>query len=285
MSVVSEKETSGPAYERVIRARPGLISLNFEELWQYRELFVFLAWRDIIVRYKQTYIGIAWAVLQPFLTTVVFTVVFGMLAKVPSHGAPYAVMSLAGVVPWFFFANAMRESSNSLIASQNMITKVYFPRLIIPSSAVLSGLVDFGVGMLILFCMMVWYGVSFSPLLLLLPFFFFMAFLAAFAVGLWLSALNVKYRDVKYIVPFLTQMGFFVSPVGLTSSAWRDHFGLWYDMNPMVGVIDGFRWCVLGGSFEPHWTGFWLSLSVTVILMISGALYFRNTEKSFADII
>ena len=275
--------------ERVIRPQHGLIAVNFGELWRYRELFGFLAWRDILIRYKQTYLGVAWAVLQPFLTTLVFVLVFEKLGKFDSKGAPYAVMTFAAMLPWQFFANALSESSNSIVASSNMISKIYFPRLIIPASAVLSGLVDFLIGLVILFVLMILFGVKFQLHLLLLPLFLFIAFAAAFSTGVWLSALNVKYRDVKYIVPFFTRMGLYVSPVGFLSTLILDKFGpkvfFAYSLNPMVGVIDGFRWCVLGGSFEPYWPGVCASLAVVAILAVTGVVYFRNTEKTFADVI
>lgn len=271
--------------ERVIRPKHGLVALDLRELWRYRELFLHLAWRDILIRYKQTYLGVAWALLQPLLMMVVFTVVFGRLGKFESQGAPYEVMTLAGLVPWLFFANAMSSSSNSLIAAANMVSKIYFPRLIIPASAVLGGLVDFGIALGILFGMMLFYGVSFSPLLLLLPVFFAVALLAAFATGLWLSALNVKYRDVKYVVPFIVTMGLYVSPVAFMSAKVPEHWRFLYNLNPMVGVIDGFRWCVLGPAFQPYWPGFGMSVAVIAVLLVSGAFYFRSAEKTFADVI
>ena len=272
-------------FERVLRARRGFAHLDLRELWRYRELFVFLSWRDILVRYKQTYLGVAWAVLQPVLTMLVFTVIFGHLAKFPSNGMPYAVMTFAALLPWQFFSNALSESSNSVVASANIISKVYFPRLIIPASAVLSGLVDFGISLGILGGLMLYYGVPFRPLLALLPVFLLLAFCASFALGTWLAALNVKYRDVKYIVPFFTRMGLYVSPVGFMSSLVPDRWRFWYSLNPMVGVIDGFRWCILGPGFEPYWPGFWASVGVVLLLLVSGMLYFRGTEKTFADVI
>ena len=271
--------------ERVIRPRQGFVAVNFAELWRYRELFGFLAWRDILVRYKQTYLGVAWALLQPFLTMVVFTVVFGKLAKFPSNGAPYAVLTLAGLLPWQFFANALSESSGSVVASSRMISKIYFPRLIIPASAVLSGVVDFLIGFLILVAMMIWYGAPVHLLLLALPLFFCLALMAAFAAGTWLSALNVKYRDVKYVVPFFTRMGLLVSPVGFLSGIIPERWRFWYGLNPMVGVIDGFRWCILGPGFEPYLPNVITSIAVTLVLFIGGVFYFRSTERTFADII
>lgn len=274
------------APERVLRPHKGLVALNLPELWRFRELFGFLAWRDILVRYKQTYLGVAWAVLQPVLTMVIFTVLFGRFAKFPSNGAPYEVLVLAGLLPWQLFANALTESSNSLVASARIISKVYFPRLIIPASAVLSGFLDALIGVVILFVLMPVYGVEFRPHLLLLPVFFGLAFLAAFAVGVWFSALNVRYRDVKYIVPFFTRIGMYVTPVAfLWTSLVPERWVFWYSLNPLVGVIDGFRWCILGPAFEPHWMGFCTSNLVTLVLLGTGLVYFRATERTFADVI
>ena len=280
-------QTSRPAAvaERVIKARHGLVFIDFRELWNFRELFLFLAWRDILVRYKQTALGIAWAVLQPFLTTVVFTVIFGRIGKFPSDGAPYPVITLAALLPWNYFANAMSESSASLVASSSMISKIYFPRLIIPASALISGMVDFLISVAMLGCFMAYYHVPLRPEILLLPVFFLVCVVAAFAVGVWLSALNVKYRDVKYIVPFFTRIGLYVSPVGFLSTLVPERWRLLYNLNPMVGVIDGFRWCVLGGKFAPYWPGFLISLCVMAVLAVTGLIYFRTAEKKFADII
>jgi lipopolysaccharide transport system permease protein len=276
-------------HERVIKARHGLVPLDLGELWHYRELFFFLTWRDILIRYKQTYLGVAWALLQPLLLTLVFTIIFGRLGKFQSGGAAYEVMTLAGLVPWLFFANALSAGSGSLIASSNMVSKIYFPRLIIPASAVLSGVIDFAISLLILFGLMLWNHVPLRPHLLLLPCFFLVAFLAAFAAALWLSALNVRYRDVKYVVPFLVQMGLYASPVAFMSSLVAEKLGaqwqFWYNLNPMVGVIDGFRWCILGPQFEPYWPGFLVSVAMILVLNVSGAFYFRSAEKTFADVI
>lgn len=272
--------------ERVIRPRSGWARLELAELWRYRELFGFLAWRDILVRYKQTYLGFAWAVLQPVLTTVVFTVLFGRFAKFPSNGAPYEVLIFAALIPWQLFSNALSESSNSLVASARIISKVYFPRLIIPLSTVIGGLVDALIALGILALMMPIYGVEIRPNVLLLPVFFFLAFLAAFAVGIWFSALNVRYRDVRYIVPFITRIGMYVSPVAfLWTSLIPDRWKFWFSLNPLVGVIDGFRWCILGPQFEPYWPGFWISTGVTLCVLVTGLLYFRATERTFADVI
>lgn len=271
--------------ERTIKAKKGLVPLDFKELHQYRELFWVLSWRNVLIRYKQTYLGIAWAVLQPLLTMLVFVVIFGSVAKMDSKGAPFAVFSFAALLPWLFFSNAISESSNSLVASQNMITKVYFPRLIIPASAVLSGVLDLLISMGLLLLLMLWYGVKFTPYFLLLPLFFIATFLTAMGFGFWFSALSVRYRDVKYVVPFLVRMGIYISPVGYLSEKLYSRFGDWYGLNPLVGIIDGFRWCILGNAFEPNWTGLWLGVIVMLVVLISGAVYFRSTEKTFADVI
>ena len=272
--------------ERVLRPSHGLAALNIRELWRYRELFGFLAWRDILVRYKQTYLGVAWALLQPLLTMVVLTMVFSRFAKLPSGGAPYALLVMSALLPWQVFANAVSESSTSLVASARIISKVYFPRLIIPASAVLSGFIDAIIALAILLVRMVVYGVGFQWHLLLLPVFLGLSFLAAFSAGIWFSALSVRYRDVKYIVPFITRVGMYVTPVGFD---WRvavpEQWKFWFSLNPLVGVIDGFRWCVLGPQFEPYWPGFWLSTGVVVVLIATGLYYFRSTERSFADVI
>ena len=261
------------------------MSIDFAELWRYRELFLFLTWRDILVRYKQTYIGVTWAALQPLLTMVIFTAIFSLVGKFPSNGAPYPVLVFAALLPWQFFANAMTESSQSLVASERMITKVYFPRLIIPASAVMTGIVDLLISVLILIAMMWGFNVPFTPRLLMLLLFFIVAFLAAFSVGLWFSALNVRYRDVKYIVPFIVRMGMYISPVGFISDVVPERYRFLYNLNPMVGVIDGFRWCILGARFEPYWEGFLVSILVIIILLITGAIYFRSMERTFADVI
>lgn len=271
--------------ELVIKPKKGMLGLDLAELWRYRELFVFLAWRDILVRYKQTAIGILWAIIQPVLTVVIFTLVFGRLADLPSGTAPYAVMTLAGVLPWQFFANAITQSSNSIVSAQNMVQKVYFPRLIIPVSSTLSGALDFAIGMVLLLVLMLWYSVPFTWALLLLPLFSMFALASALCLGIWMAALNVKYRDVKYVIPFAVSMGLYLSPVGYMSSVVPERWKIWYSLNPMVGVIDGFRWAVLGSEFEPYWPGLMLSIGVVLVLLISSLVYFRSTERTFADII
>ncbi len=278
-------EVTQDTAERIIRPRKGLIDINFAELWRYRELFGFLAWKDVIVRYKQTAIGIVWAVLQPVFTMVVFTVIFGKLAKFPSNDAPYAVMTFAALLPWQFFSNALSRGSDSVVGAGNMVRKIYFPRLIIPASATLGAVVDFIIAFVILIGLMIWYDVSFRIHLLLLPAFFLIAMMAAFGASLWFSALNVKYRDVKHIIPFIVRMGIYISPVGFMSSMIPEKWRFWYSLNPMVGVIDGFRWAILGPQFEPYWPGFWISLAMVVLLLVSGAYYFRYFERTFADVI
>lgn len=271
-------------YDLIIEPGGG-IKRYWRDLWKYRELFLFLAWRDILVRYKQTVIGIAWSVIRPVLTMIVFSVVFGSLAKLPSNGVPYPIMVYAAMLPWQFFANALTESSNSLIDNANLLTKVYFPRLIVPAGSVIVGLVDFFISLVILFGIMAWYQYLPDIRMLLLPFFLALAFLASFGAGLWLSALNVKYRDFRYVVPFLVQFGLYISPVGFSSAIVPEKWRMLYFLNPMVGVIDGFRWAILGDAFPVYWPGLALSASLTLLMFIGGLLYFRNMERSFADVI
>lgn len=257
----------------------------WQDLWRYRELFYFLAWRDILVRYKQTAIGIAWALIRPFLTMVVFTVVFGNLAKLPSEGVPYPILVFAAMLPWQFFANALSECSNSLITNANLISKVYFPRLIVPISAVIVSFVDFMVSGIIMLGLMAWYNFVPDWRILTLPLFIAIAFAAAIGCGLWLAALNVEYRDFRYIVPFIVQFGLYISPVGFSSSVVPEQWRLLYSLNPMVGVIDGFRWAILGGNSRIYWPGFALSIALVLVLLLSGIWYFRKTERTFADVI
>ena len=257
----------------------------WKDLWRYRELFYFLAWRDILVRYKQTIIGITWAIIRPVLTMVVFTVVFGNLAKLPSGGAPYPIMVFAAMLPWQLFASSFSEAGNSLIANTNMISKVYFPRLVMPTTAVIVSFVDFLISFAILLAMMLWYGFIPEVRIIMLPLFILIAFAASMAGGLWIAALNVKYRDFRYIIPFVVQFGLYISPVGFTSSIVPDKWRLLYSLNPMVGVIDGFRWAILGGEYQLYLPGFLLSLALVVFILVSGIVYFRKTEKTFADVI
>jgi lipopolysaccharide transport system permease protein len=257
----------------------------WQDLWRYRELFYFLAWRDILVRYKQTAIGVAWALIRPVLTMIVFTVVFGKLAKLPSGGVPYPILVFSAMLPWQFFANALSECSNSLITNANLISKIYFPRLVVPTSAVIVSFVDFLISGIILLGLMAWYDFVPSWRILTLPLFILIAFAAAMGAGLWLAALNVKYRDFRYIVPFIIQFGLYVSPVGFSSSIVPESWRWLYSLNPMVGVIDGFRWAILGGETQLYLPGFFLSAGFVVLLLISGIQYFRAYERSFADVI
>jgi lipopolysaccharide transport system permease protein len=257
----------------------------WRDLWRYRELFFFLAWRDILVRYKQTVIGILWALGRPLLTMLVFTLVFSKLAKLPSEGAPYPILVFAALLPWQFFANAFSGAGESLISNAGMISKVYFPRLVIPASAVIVSFADFLISGIILAGLMVWYGFEPGLRMLTLPLFILVAFAAAMGAGLWIAALNVKYRDFRYIVPFVVQFGLYISPVGFSSSIVPEHWRLLYSINPMVGVIDGFRWAILGGNTQLYWPGFWLSISLVLVILVTGIYYFRRTEKTFADVI
>ncbi|MEH1965223.1 ABC transporter permease [Nostoc sp.] len=257
----------------------------WKDIWRYRELFYFLAWRDILVRYKQTAIGIAWALIRPFLTMVVFTIVFGQLAKLPSQGAPYPILVFSAMLPWQFFANSLSECSNSLIGNANLISKVYFPRLIVPTSAVVVSFVDFLISGMILLALMAWYNFVPSWRILTLPLFIAIAFAASMGAGLWFASLNVKYRDFRYIVPFIVQFGLYISPVGFSSSIIPQKWQLLYSLNPIVGVIDGFRWAILGGESKLYLPGFLLSLTLVILLLFSGIWYFRKTERTFADVI
>ncbi|EDX75055.1 ABC-2 type transporter superfamily [Coleofasciculus chthonoplastes PCC 7420] len=258
----------------------------WKDLWRYRELFYFLAWRDILVRYKQTIIGIAWALIRPFLTMMVFTVVFSKIAKLPSEaGAPYPILVFAAMLPWQFFANSLSECSNSLITNANLISKVYFPRLIVPTSAVIVSFVDFMISGIILLGLMAWYDFVPSWRIMTLPLFIGIAFMASMGVGLWLASLNVKYRDFRYIVPFIVQFGLYISPVGFSSSLVPEGWRFIYSLNPMVGVIDGFRWAILGGESKLYLPGFTLSLGLVALLFASGIWYFRKVERTFADVI
>ena len=257
----------------------------WRDLWSYRELFLFLAWRDILVRYKQAVIGVAWSVLRPLLTMVIFTIVFGKLAKLPSDGVPYPILVVAAMLPWHFFASAVSEGSNSLVQNASIISKVYFPRVIVPLSAVVVSLVDFLISFALLLALMLWYQFTPDWRILLLPAFLILAVAVSIGPILWLAALNVRYRDFRYVVPFLIQLGLFISPVGFSSSIIPEQWRLVYSLNPMVGVIDAFRWSVLGGQTPPYVPGMVLSIATTVLLLVSGIWYFRRTERSFADVI
>jgi lipopolysaccharide transport system permease protein len=258
----------------------------WRDLWRYRELFYILSWRDIKVRYKQTFIGAAWSIIRPLLTMIVFTIVFGKVAKLPTEGAaPYMIMVYAAMLPWQFFSNALSESSASLTGNANLISKVYFPRLIVPASSVIVSLVDFFISFLILVVLFIIYQFTPSWHIVFLPFFILIAFFTAFGVGLFFTALNVKYRDFKYIIPFVVQLGLYISPVGFSSTIVPPQWRLLYSLNPMVGVIDGFRWAIIGGDSQLYWPGLILSLASNIVFMWLGLLFFRKMEKSFADVI
>jgi lipopolysaccharide transport system permease protein len=277
------------AYELILE--PGRADRQYwRDLWRYRELFYILAWRDVSVRYKQTAVGVAWALIQPLLTMLIMTVIFGKVAGLPSEGAaPYALMVFAAMLPWQFFSTSLATASQSLVSNANLISKVYFPRMIIPASAVITSFVDFLVSFSILAGTMAWFRFWPDWRILTLPLFMGLAFLAAIGPGLWITALNVKYRDFRYVIPFVVQLGLYVSPVAYSSSVIRQHFGdgvfTLYSLNPMVGVIDGFRWAILGGEASIYWPGFALSIAFAIVFLFLGIWYFRKTERTFADVI
>lgn len=272
-------------YEIILES--GSAGSNYwKDLWRYRELFQVLAWRDVSVRYKQTVIGIAWALFRPLLTMIIFTVVFGIIAKLPSEGnVPYSLLVFAGMLPWTFFSMALSDASNSLITNANLLSKVYFPRLIVPVSAVVVASVDFLISFAILVCMMVYFQFAPGWQMLLLPFFIVLAFLASLGPSLWIAALNVKYRDFRYLIPFIVQFGLYISPVGFSSSAIPHRWRLLYSLNPIVGIIDGFRWCILRGETEVYIPGLVASLVVTAMFLWIGVKQFRRMENTFADLI
>ncbi len=273
--------------ERLLILEPGRAEKNYwMDLWHYRELFAILAWRDVAVRYKQTVIGVAWAVIRPFLTMVVFTVVFGKVAKLPSDGSvPYPIMVFAGMLPWYLFSTILSEASNSLVTNAQLVSKVYFPRLIIPAASAVVALVDFLISFIILFGLMIWYGFLPDWRIVFLPIFVLLAVAASLGPALYITALNVKYRDFRYVIPFIVQFGLYVSPVGFSSTNIPDEWRFWYSLNPVVGVIDGFRWCLLGGESQLYMSGFLASLFVIAFFLWLGVRYFRNMEKTFADLV
>jgi lipopolysaccharide transport system permease protein len=282
--ILSERTMNQP---NTLVIEPGLVERNYwRDLWRYRELFYILAWRDIAVRYKQTVIGAAWALIQPFLAMVVFTVIFGKLAKLPTDGsAPYALMVYAALLPWQLFSSVFSGSAGSLLGNANLISKVYFPRLIVPTARGVVALVDFLISLVVLVILMGWYRFLPSWHIALLPLFVVMALLASLGPGLWATALNVKYRDFAYIIPFVIQAGQFISPVGFTSSVVKGHWRLVYSLNPVAGVIDGFRWAILGGQSKFYMPGFLISWGVILLLLWLGIRKFRKTERTFADLI
>ena len=261
-------------------------ALNYwKDLWRYRQLFLFLSWKEILIRYKQTVLGIGWSVIRPILIMIVFSVVFGKFAKMPDEGVPYPILVFAALLPWQYFSTALTESSNSLVGNANMISKIYFPRIIIPASSIIVSLVDFLISLLILGIIIMYYRFPITWYVLLIPFFLLLASIAAYGLGIFFAALNVKYRDFKYVVPFIVQFGLYASPVGFSSSIIPEKWQLLYSLNPMVGVIDGFRWAIIGKNYSVYWPGVGLSVLFTSILLFFALKYFRATEKTFADII
>ena len=285
-NIPASSTVSLPPSEAHLSIEPprGWAALELRELWLYRELLFFLAWRDIKLRYKQTALGAAWAILQPLLTMVIFSVIFGQLAKLPSDGIPYPIFTYAALLPWQLFSFALTNSSNSLINSQNLISKVYFPRLIIPLASTLAGLMDFAIAFLVLLGLMAYYHITPTMAILYLPLFLILALLSALAVGVWLSALSVEYRDVRYIVPFLTQLWMYATPIAYASSLIPENWRLLYGLNPMTGVVEGFRWALLGIQTSGG-SMILVSAAVVVVMFISGLYYFRRMENNFADVI
>jgi homopolymeric O-antigen transport system permease protein len=271
----------------VLVLEPGRAERHYwRDLWTYRELFAILAWRDVAVRYKQTVIGVAWAIVRPFLTMVIFTIVFNHLAGLPSESAaPYPVLVFAGMLPWFLFSSILADGSGSIVSNANLIDKVYFPRIIIPASTVVTALVDFTINLLMLAALMTWYGFAPSWRFLLLPGFVILAVLASLGPALFITAMNVRYRDFRYVIPFIVQFGLYVSPVGFSSAVVPEQWRFWYSLNPLVGVIDGFRWCILGADSTLYLPGFLSSLGVVALLLWLGVAHFRRTERTFADLI
>jgi lipopolysaccharide transport system permease protein len=286
LQVVDAAPIAAPAYQDLpfvrIKASKGWVSLPLRELWEHRELLYFLAWRDVAIRYKQTIFGATWAVIQPFLQMVAFSLFFGQLAKIPSDGIPYPIFSYTALLPWNYFATALAKSSNSLVGSHSLITKVYFPRLILPISSILPALLDFGIAFLVLLGMMVYYHIAPTPAILLLPVLVLITMMCALGFGLWLSALNVDYRDVGYVVPFLIQLWMIATPIAYPSSLLSEPWRTLYGLNPMVGVIEGFRWALLGA--QPVGQLILSSAVISVLLLVSGAYYYRRAERTFADI-
>jgi lipopolysaccharide transport system permease protein len=284
MSTIARSDLETSPAEIVIEPSRGWIPVNLREVWEYRELLYFLIWRDVKVRYKQTVIGAAWAIIQPFFTMVVFSLFFGHLAKMPSDGIPYPIFVYCALLPWQLFAHALAESSNSVVGSQNLITKVYFPRLVVPIAAVCGGLVDFAIAFLVLLGMMAFYGILPGLAILTLPLFVLFAVITALAVGLWLAALNVQYRDVRYTLTFLTQLWLFATPVAYSSALVPEGWRALYGLNPMAGVVEGFRWALLGKTDGP---GMLLAVSmvVVVLILVGGIHYFVRVEHRFADIV
>ena len=281
---ITESRAANP--EPVLRIEPskGWVSLKLNEVWEYRELLYFLVWRDVKVRYKQTVLGAAWAVIQPFFTMVVFSLFFGKLAKIPSDGVPYPIFTFAALVPWTFFANGLSKASNSLVGSAHLIKKIYFPRLAIPIANVISGLIDFAIAFVMLIGMMVYFRIAPTFNIVLLPLLLLLALVTCLGVSLWLSAMNVQFRDVQYVIPFLTQFWLFATPIAYPSSLLSEPWRTVYSLNPMVGVVEGFRWALLGAGTAPG-PMIVVSTIVAIMLLVSGLFYFRRLEKTFADVV
>lgn len=271
---------------QVLIIEPGKTEIHYwKDLWRYRELLYFLAWRDVIVRYKQTVIGIAWALIRPFITMVIFTIVFGKFAKMPSDNVPYPILVFIGLLPWQFFSGAFSDAGNSLISNSNMMSKIYFPRMLIPASAIAVNFVDFIISLSMLLVLMIWYSYVPDWKTILLPFFVLWVAFVAFGSGLLVAALNVKFRDFRYVLPFIVQFGLYISPVGFMSSVIGDKWRLLYYLNPMAGVIDGFRWAILGERFKIYFPGMICSAVISIGFFYFGVKYFRSTEKTFVDVI
>ena len=283
-SAADEHAPTDALFATVIEPPRGWTFPDARELWRYRELLFFLVWRDLKVRYKQTVLGVGWAVLQPVLTMVVFTLFFGKLAGVPSDGLPYALFSFAGLVPWTFFAHGLAQSANSVVSSQSLVGKIYFPRILLPTATVVSGVVDFAVALIVLFALLAYYGVAPGLSVVWLVPLSALTFVTALAVGLWLSAVNVKYRDVRYVVPFLTQLWLFATPIAYPSSLLPEQWRALYALNPMVGVVEGFRWALLGAATAPSGL-IAVSAAVALVALVAGVMYFQRSEAAFADII
>ena len=280
-----EKQVATPRVDQLVIEAGRTERQYWRDLWHYRELFYFLAWRDLLVRYKQTVVGVSWSLIRPLLTMAVLTLVFGKLGKMPSGGLPYPLLVFCGMLPWNFFSAAMSESGNSLVLNSNLISKVYFPRLVIVVSSVITSFVDFLISAGFLIVLMIWYRYVPPMGVVFLAFFVGLMFAASLGIGLWIAALMVQYRDFRFIVPFIVQFGLYISPVGFQSSVVPERFRLLYSLNPMVGVIDGFRWCLLGAHGGVYWPGFVIAIIDVVILVASGIWYFRKTEQTFADVI
>ncbi len=272
-------------YTTIIKPSKRFLAIDLKELWNYRELFFFLAWRNVTIKYKQTILGISWAGIQPIIITVIFTIIFGKVAKLPDNGIPYPLIVMAGTLPWMFFSNAITQASASIVSSSGMVQKIYFPRVILPTSSIISSLLDFVITFALFVILLIYYGLPLTINILYLPLFILLLVFTTLAIGFWFSALNVAYRDVKILIPFIIRIGLYISPVGFLSSTIPERYQIYYSINPFVGIIDGFRWCLLGNNVTLYWPGLLLSIVLVVILFFSGLFYFIKTEKTFADII